>query len=275
MRISLERLAAEAQETGFRPEILEKVIHLLRLLETTQSHPYLRGRLVLKGGTALNLFLFNVPRLSVDIDLNYVGGEALEVMEAERPRVEEALQAVFAREGHNVVRLPRDHAGGEVAAPLPQCHRPAGEHRGRPELHVPCSAVAAADLRLTDRRLLLGPGIPVLDVHELAAGKLAARERVGSRPTRCRSTPRCGTHCDGGSASGLPWSTTTCSRPSGTRSRPSPGRSSGGCGTSGCGGICRRGSRRRSGVPIRLDMTSVAGSSPATRAGTPRFPPPT
>jgi len=75
MRISQERLAVEAQETGFRPEILEKVIHLLQLLETIQSHPDLQGHLVLKGGTALNLFLFDVPRLSVDIDLNYIGGE--------------------------------------------------------------------------------------------------------------------------------------------------------------------------------------------------------
>ena len=32
-----------------------------------------KNRLVLKGGTALNLFFFDLPRLSVDIDLNYVG----------------------------------------------------------------------------------------------------------------------------------------------------------------------------------------------------------
>jgi len=28
---------------------------------------------LLKGGTALNLFLLDLPRLSVDIDLNYIG----------------------------------------------------------------------------------------------------------------------------------------------------------------------------------------------------------
>ena len=73
MRISKERLSAEAGSTGFRPEILEKVLHLLSLLEALRSHPFLKGTLALKGGTALNLFLLDLPRLSVDVDLNYVG----------------------------------------------------------------------------------------------------------------------------------------------------------------------------------------------------------
>ena len=87
MRISQERLTVEAQETGFRPEILEKVIHLLQLLETIQSHPDLQGHLVLKGGTALNLFLFDVPRLSVDIDLNYIGCELARLVSADQTAV--------------------------------------------------------------------------------------------------------------------------------------------------------------------------------------------
>ncbi|MBM4080977.1 MAG: nucleotidyl transferase AbiEii/AbiGii toxin family protein, partial [Planctomycetes bacterium] len=57
MKVSRERLQAEAQTTGFRPEVLERVIHLLNLLEGFQSHPFLKGRLALKGGTAVNLFL--------------------------------------------------------------------------------------------------------------------------------------------------------------------------------------------------------------------------
>ena len=44
------------------------MIHLLNLLEGLNSHPFLKGRWVLKGGTALNLFQFDVLRLSVDID---------------------------------------------------------------------------------------------------------------------------------------------------------------------------------------------------------------
>ena len=80
MKIPRKKLSAEARITGFRPEVLEKVIHLLNLLEGFQSHPFLKGRLALKGGTALNLFLFDLPRLSVDIDINYIGAADREAM---------------------------------------------------------------------------------------------------------------------------------------------------------------------------------------------------
>ncbi len=36
--------------------------------------------LALKGGTAINLTVFDLPRLSVDIDLDYCGDESREVM---------------------------------------------------------------------------------------------------------------------------------------------------------------------------------------------------
>ena len=40
------------------------------MLDGVRSHPSLKSRMVLKGGTALNLFVLDVPRLSVDIDFN-------------------------------------------------------------------------------------------------------------------------------------------------------------------------------------------------------------
>ncbi len=107
MRLSAEKLAVEAESTGFRPDVLEKVAHLLGLLDTLQSHPFLKGKLVLKGGTALNLFVFDLPRLSVDIDLNYVGAENRNAMLEERPRIEQAVQAVFKREGYTVAYTGR------------------------------------------------------------------------------------------------------------------------------------------------------------------------
>lgn len=104
MRISKERLFSVAEVTGFRAEVLEKAIHLLNLLEGFRKHPFLKNRLALKGGTALNLFLFDLPRLSVDIDLNYVGAVEREVMLAERPKLEEAIRAVCEREGFTIRR---------------------------------------------------------------------------------------------------------------------------------------------------------------------------
>jgi hypothetical protein len=51
VRLSRERLTTETEATGFRPEVLERVIHLLNLLSVFQRHPALGGCLALKGGT--------------------------------------------------------------------------------------------------------------------------------------------------------------------------------------------------------------------------------
>jgi len=52
-----------AKSTGFKEDVIEKVLHLLNLLNTLNSHPFLKGKLALKGGSALNLFVFKIPRL--------------------------------------------------------------------------------------------------------------------------------------------------------------------------------------------------------------------
>ena len=174
MRISAERLIAEAQATGFRPDVLEKVAQLLGLLNAIRSHPFLRDRLALKGGTALNLFVFDIPRLSVDIDLNYVGAESRSAMLEDRPRLEEALQAVFGREDFTVRRMPSEHAGGKWSLRYPT----AAGQTGRIDVDVNYMyRVPLWLVRHMDSHRLgswQATRIPVLDIHELAAGKLAA-----------------------------------------------------------------------------------------------------
>lgn len=173
MKISMEKLAGESRSTGFRPEVLEKVIHLLNLLEGFNRHPFLKGRMALKGGTALNLFILDVPRLSVDIDLNYIGAADRDTMIAERPKVEQAIQAVCSREGMNVTRVPTDHAGGKWRLRYESAMGEGGN------LEVDLNFMFRIPLwPATSRSATVGSSsakqIPVLDIHELAAGKLAA-----------------------------------------------------------------------------------------------------
>ncbi|MBS0655283.1 MAG: nucleotidyl transferase AbiEii/AbiGii toxin family protein [Verrucomicrobia bacterium] len=106
-------LVQQASKTGFRAEILEKVWHLMRLLEAINRDSFLENRLALKGGTALNLFLFQVPRLSVDIDLNYIGSSDRQVMLQERIQIDSLLEAIFLREGMSILCTPDRHAGGK------------------------------------------------------------------------------------------------------------------------------------------------------------------
>lgn len=174
MKISPEKLAAEVEATGFRPDVLEKVAQLLGLLDALRSHPFLKGKLVLKGGTALNLFVFDVPRLSIDIDLNYTGAEDRDGMLADRSKVEQAVQAVFAREGFTIRRMPEEHAGGKWSLRYEN-----GPDRGG-NLEVDLNFMFRVPLWPVTIRDSHSVGswrateIPVLDHHELAAGKLAA-----------------------------------------------------------------------------------------------------
>lgn len=174
MRLSASALRQASIETDFSPEPLEKVARLLDLLAGIQAHPYLKGRLVLKGGTALNVFHFDVPRLSVDIDLNYVGGADRETMLKERPKVEQAIAAVCGRADLSVRRAPTEHAGGKWRLR----YSDTSGRQGNLELDVNfLMRLPLWPPQVMDSRPL-GPfsakAIPVNDIHELAAGKLAA-----------------------------------------------------------------------------------------------------
>ena len=113
MKFSKSEILSVTKSTGFREEIVEKVLHLLNLLNSMNSHPFLKRKWVLKDGTALNIFYFDLHRLSVDIDLNYIGAVIREDMMIDRPKFEQAVQAVFAREGFITKRVPDEHAGGK------------------------------------------------------------------------------------------------------------------------------------------------------------------
>jgi predicted nucleotidyltransferase component of viral defense system len=96
---------------GFDPPVVEKVERLLEMLDAIANNPYLKSRLILHGGTALNVFHADMPRLSVDIDLAYVGSQAVEGMRQERPRVDGEVRALAARLGYAARSLHNEHSG--------------------------------------------------------------------------------------------------------------------------------------------------------------------
>jgi len=182
MRLVLDDVRRLAGATGFPEETLEKVLRLLGLLEALAGFRALRGQFVLKGGTALNLFLLRIPRLSVDIDLNFVGTADRDEMTAARSELEQAIAGVCRREGFNPRRMPLAHAGGKWRMAYTDTH-------GR-------NSHLAVDLNFMLRTPLWPPqlldsqvlgdvqikGIPVVDRHELAGSKLVALlDRKASR----------------------------------------------------------------------------------------------
>jgi len=111
MKVSAAFLERSAGETGFQPAILEKVIRLGALAYEITRHPLLGNALLLKGGTALNLGFGPPGRLSVDLDFNYVGALDREVMLAERPGIEAALESLCDRLDFRVQRSADAFAG--------------------------------------------------------------------------------------------------------------------------------------------------------------------
>jgi predicted nucleotidyltransferase component of viral defense system len=97
MRFDSTRFPATAEQTGFEAGNLEKVLRLRELLNEFHKHSFLRGRLVLKGGTALNLFCLGLVRLSVDIDLNYIAHIGRDEMLADRADVVKAGRTNYNR----------------------------------------------------------------------------------------------------------------------------------------------------------------------------------
>lgn len=96
---------------GFQERTLDKVDRLLELLAELGRHPVLKGKLCMHGGTAINLFMLEVPRLSVDIDLSYIGAAAREDMLVERPVIEKAIEEVVAFSGYTSSGSRGEHAG--------------------------------------------------------------------------------------------------------------------------------------------------------------------
>jgi hypothetical protein len=92
------------------PEYLETVRLLLAIAPTV----FASGRFAMKGGTALNLFVQDMPRLSVDIDVVYVDHRpdreaALKTISAELA----VMKAVLKSKGYRAT-LPKNTQGDEV-----------------------------------------------------------------------------------------------------------------------------------------------------------------
>ena len=91
-----------AQQHGFVRDTFEKVLRLKEILRYLNEEEYLREHLLLKGGTAINLTVFNLPRLSVDIDLDYTPNDTKEDMLKARERITTLIKDYMEREGYQL-----------------------------------------------------------------------------------------------------------------------------------------------------------------------------
>jgi predicted nucleotidyltransferase component of viral defense system len=180
--MSKDALLKEARANYYKPEILEKVYRLLMTLDQFMAVPYLQERLALKGGTALNLFYFDeVPRLSIDIDLNYIGQVEREGMLQEKPLINDAINQILQQNRFEPDRNPTHHAGGKMV----WRYTSVLGQKGNLEIDLnymyrqPLWPIKLLTPKIPFEKTI---HVPVLDIHELAAGKLSALfSRTASR----------------------------------------------------------------------------------------------
>lgn len=91
-RILIENIS---KETQFQPDVIEKAYRLALLLQEINNHPVLNKELVLKGGTVINFIYLPLPRLSVDLDFNFVGGITKEEKDLKREDIKMHLNRIF------------------------------------------------------------------------------------------------------------------------------------------------------------------------------------
>jgi predicted nucleotidyltransferase component of viral defense system len=93
-------LGKQAKELGFVRDTYEKVCRLTEILKFFENDAILGNFLALKGGTAINLTIFNLPRLSVDIDLDFSKNVTRDEMMATRSIINDRIEKFMKANGY-------------------------------------------------------------------------------------------------------------------------------------------------------------------------------
>ena len=95
-------LSQQAKELHVNRDTFEKICRLKEILKFFNESELLNERLALKGGTAINLLFFNLPRLSVDIDLDLSVNLPREEMMEVREKISALINKYMSAEGYTL-----------------------------------------------------------------------------------------------------------------------------------------------------------------------------
>jgi predicted nucleotidyltransferase component of viral defense system len=168
-----------ANASGYPLASLERVYRLSALLaEIVVRAP---DELLLRGGTALNLLHLEAPRLSVDLDLDYVGSADAQDAQRRRPALLAELEEIASRASYRAEQSRQSYA---MAHLILRYENTAGR-----------SDALKLDLNFLDRVSVLEPVLlplrhpfgddlaapptPTFALEELAASKIVALARRG------------------------------------------------------------------------------------------------
>lgn len=103
IELTRKQITATAERYSFTATNVEKVIRLCGILDDLSTIESFKGKLALKGGTAINLVLIpNLPRLSVDLDLDLAIDCSKDEMLLLRQQLDESLSAYCVEQGYTL-----------------------------------------------------------------------------------------------------------------------------------------------------------------------------
>lgn len=109
MNFNKRQLQKEADKYHYVRDTYEKVVRLVDILSYIHSESLLFNNLALKGGTAINLTIFNLPRLSVDIDLDFTTNSSRDEMMQARKQIKALLVDYLEKNGYQLGKYTREH----------------------------------------------------------------------------------------------------------------------------------------------------------------------
>lgn len=103
IELTRKQITAIADEYSFTATNVEKVIRLCSILDDLSELNAFKGKLALKGGTAINLVLIpGLPRLSVDLDLDLAIDCSKDEMIQLRKQLDESLSVYCVEQGYSL-----------------------------------------------------------------------------------------------------------------------------------------------------------------------------
>lgn len=109
MNYSKQYLTELSVKTNFLKDNLEKVLRLSEILKFLNNDNVFKGKLALKGGTAINLTAIELPRLSVDIDLDLTENLPKENVDEIKEKFTKRLTDYMWQEDYSFMVSPRKH----------------------------------------------------------------------------------------------------------------------------------------------------------------------
>lgn len=157
-----------------RSGIEAKTRALNTLLKGIAEDSELSGCVALHGGSAINGFLFDPPRLSVDLDLSFTGDCAVDELPRMRDKLIEGISEIGREEGFEVTASKPEHAGRTL-----RFHRRSFEVKADVSF---MNRVTVDEPELRRSKLDPSTNFPILSPYDLIGGKVrASLERVKSR----------------------------------------------------------------------------------------------